>query len=185
LPGFWAGAFLFVPQKQQSGFSMFRLCDAARVAGIEARQLSNWLDRRLIDIPALGSGSYRNFSRDDVVRVALTAELTRLGVQVSEAAKAAATFCDDAGAYRDASELFADGKTILLVDSDGARCINVPNRETFDAAMLSVYEAERSAVAVVVVDAIVRQVEAALASGTPRHHPAGAVYKHGREVHVA
>ena len=163
---------------------MFKLAQAARATGIGAPTLGAWLDRKLIDIPASGTGNHRTFTRDDVVRVALVVELTRLGVAVGEAAKGVACFCDDAGADRDAAELFPSGRTLLLVDADGARCINVDGREQFDAAMLSVYADVRTAI-VLNVNEVTRRVDAALATGhaTPRP-PVAALYRHGRQLHV-
>jgi DNA-binding transcriptional MerR regulator len=164
---------------------MYKLSQVASVAGIGAPTLGAWLDRKLINIPASGTGNHRSFSRDDIVRVALVAELTRLGIAVGEAAKAAATFCDDAHGDRDASELFKSGKTFLFVDADGARVVNIDaSSEQFEAAMASVYAEARTAI-VLNVNEVARRVDAALASGSSTAKaPAGAIFRHGRQMYV-
>lgn len=163
---------------------MFKLSEVANATGVDPRTLTNWLDRRIVEVPAYGSGSQRRFSRDDVVRVALIAELTRLGVSVSEAAHAAATYSDDAGSDRDASELFPSGRTLLIIDADGARVINVDvPREQFESAMAAVYSETRAAL-VVSVNTVVAQVDAALEAGHAEYRPAAAIFRNGRELHT-
>jgi DNA-binding transcriptional MerR regulator len=162
---------------------MIKLSQAAQAANISARTLSDWLARKLIDIPAYGTGTHRQFTRDDVIRIALISELVGIGIAIGEAAKAAATLCDDAGADRDAADLFPNGKTILLVDSENSRCINVADREQFESAMLAVYEDVRSVIAVVL-NTVVARVDAALASGSPPRGAVTMLYRHGRQLHV-
>ncbi len=164
---------------------MFKLSEAAEAVGVELRTLSGWLDRRIIDIPGAGSGTNRRFGRDDVIRVGLISDLVRLGVSVSEAAKAASAFCDDANGDRDASELFPSGKTFLFIDADGARVVNVDaSREQFESAMQAVYSETHGAI-VVNVGLLVERVDRALASGTSKAHPpAGAVFRHGKQLHI-
>lgn len=163
---------------------MFRLSEAAAASSVEARTLSGWLDRRVVDMPASGSGNNRRFTRDDVIRVALIGDLTKIGLSVADAARTAAAFCDDAGANRDSGELFPNGRTVLFVDQDGARCVNIDStREQFEAAMDTVYSADRTVI-VVVVNSVVARVDAALSGNGKPMPPAAQVFRHGRALHV-
>lgn len=176
--------FSFDLVKPEIWIQMFKLSEVASAAGVEVRTLTGWLDRRIVDVPAFGSGNNRRFSRDDAIRVALIADLTKVGVSISEAAKAAASFCDEAGGDRDAGELYPAGRTVLIVDADSARCVNVEaTREQFDSAMAEVYASERTAV-VVVVNAIAKRVDAALAGLGKPLPPAAMVYRHGKQMHT-
>jgi DNA-binding transcriptional MerR regulator len=165
--------------------SMHKLATVSRAVGVPAPTLASWIDRGLVDLGLPpGTGRPRTFTRDDIIRVALVAELVRLGVSVSEAAKAAATFSDDAGADRDAAELFPNGRTVLIVDADGARVINVEvPRETFDAAMNATYGETRAVIAVVV-NTVVARVDAGLASGSPPRGGVAMLFRNGRQMHV-
>lgn len=163
---------------------MYKLSEVARATDISARTLTDWLSRKLVDVPAHGSGTHRRFSKDDTTRIALIADLTKVGVSVSDAAKAAASFCDEAGADRDASELFPSGKTVLLIDADGARCINVDaSREQFESAMKTVYAPERTVV-MVVINHVVARVDAALDGNGKPMAPAAAIFRHGRQMAI-
>lgn len=160
---------------------MFKLADVARATNVPARMLSDWLARKLVDIPGGGTGNHRVFGQDDVYKIALIVELTRLGVSVSEAAKAASAFSDDANGDRDASTLFPSGKTILLVDADGARCINILDRGAFEAAMETVY-GDTYGVIGVNLSTLVANVDRALAGSRKPMPPAGAIFRNGRQL---
>ena len=163
---------------------MFRLSEVAAAVGIELRTLPGWIDRRLIDIPASGSGHHRRFDRDDVNRIAIISALVRLGVSVSDAAKAASAYSDDCDGIRDVGDLYTEGQTFLILDEDGARCINVSaTREEFESAMASVYSETHGAV-VINVGAVIAAAERAL-KGQPARPPAAAIFRHGRQMHLS
>ena len=162
---------------------MYKLSDVAQATSVPARTLTDWLSRKLVDVPTHGSGTHRRFDKDDVVRIGIIAELVRLGVSVSAAAKAASAFSDESHGGRDIGELFPSGKTVLIADGDSARCINVADREQFESAMLSVYEDVRSVIAVVV-NTVVARVDRALASGSSPRGAVAMLYRHGKQMHV-
>src|SRR5690242_18694232 len=119
--------------------------EVARAAGIEPTVLQNWLNRGVIlmsagDREAAGAGRVRLFSFRRALQVAIAAELTRLGVPVSDAARHALEFTDiggTAGGFRKdredepdppsrpPGELFPEGKTFLIVyPGDRAEVVN-------------------------------------------------------------
>jgi DNA-binding transcriptional MerR regulator len=162
---------------------MYKLGQVADAVGVNVRVLGDWLDRGIVAAPKTGTGTHRRFSKDDAVRVGIIADMTRLGLPIADAAKAASAFADQSHGGGDIGELFSSGKTVLLVDADGARVINVDDREQFDAAMLAVYEDVRT-VTVVNVSGVVARVDRALASGTTQRGSGAMIYRHGRQLHV-
>lgn len=139
---------------------MIKLSQAAQAANISVRTLSDWLARKLVDIPASGTGNHRSFNRNDVIRLAFVSELVRLGVSVNESAKAASAFADTGERGRAPGELFNDGKTILLHSPDGTHMLNARG-DGFGVALHFAY-----GVSNVLVDcnALVARVDAALSS---------------------
>lgn len=164
---------------------MYKLGQVAEAAGINARTLSDWLDRKIIAVPASGSGSHRTFDLHDVDRVAVVAELVRLGLPVAEAAKAASVFSDERSTGRPRGQLHGgDAKTLLVITQDGARVHRAYDKATFERAMEVLFAEDRSVI-VLNVGEVTRRVDDALeGNGTPKP-PAGVVFRNGREMHVA
>jgi hypothetical protein len=109
---------------------MFKNADIVRAVGISAATLSQWCDRGIIelgegDIASTGTGSPRQFSLKRVVNIALVAELIKIGVNLARAAEAAEMFTDEGSQDRAAGELFARGKTLLVISASTTAVINV------------------------------------------------------------
>ncbi len=163
---------------------MYKLSEVADAVGINPRTLSDWLDRGIIDAGRPGRGTHREFGVRDVDRIAIIHELTRVGLPVGEAAKAASVFSDERSFKRPRAQLHDDGaKTILLVTSDGASVHRAYDRESFDDAMVKLFGDERT-ITLLNVGATLKRVDAALAAGdsTPKP-PAAAVYRNGRQMY--
>ena len=60
--------------------SLYSLPQAARAAGLPVRRLAGWLEQHILVpmVPATGSGSRRRFSGQDVLRIAILAEIQNL-----------------------------------------------------------------------------------------------------------
>lgn len=140
---------------------MIKLSHAAEAANIPSRTLSDWLARKLVDIPASGTGSHRIFDRSDVVRIAIVAELVRLGVSVSESAKAASAFADRGDNGRVAGELFSEGRTVLVHDEHGTSVL-CDRGEGFGVALHFAFGVANT---LVDCNAVVARVDDALSSG--------------------
>lgn len=58
----------------------YSIHEAARAAGMPARRIAGWVERRVIvpAVPGDGKGSRRRFSREDVVLITLVAEIQGL-----------------------------------------------------------------------------------------------------------
>lgn len=168
---------------------LYRASAVAKAANIPLQRLSSWLDRGVIrmsgdDIDTQSSGIPRQFSRRRLYQIALTSELTRLGIDASAAARAAAVFADESQDGRAAGELFAEGKTVLILDESGARCINIADRSAFEAAMQTVYADTRTVLAVNI-STLVARVDVALAAKSRKPMPpAAAVFRNGRQLHT-
>jgi DNA-binding transcriptional MerR regulator len=163
---------------------MYKLADVSRAVGLGAPTLLAWLDRKIVDIPANGTGNHRQFSKRDVERIGIVVELTRAGLPVSDSAKAAAVFADQAQDGRAAGTLFPTGKTVLVIKEGGARCVNADERDAFESAMAAVY-ADVPAVTIMNCDLVLANVDRALAAGThTTKPPATAIYRHGRQMYT-
>lgn len=74
-------------QDDLDGYSSTDVCEAT---GLRRTTLDAWLLRRYLDLsPGPGTGQERRFTVDEVILIALAAELTKLGVTVRAAAHAA------------------------------------------------------------------------------------------------
>jgi DNA-binding transcriptional MerR regulator len=146
---------------------MYKTAEAARIVGLAAPTLASWVDRGLVelDIPSPGTGTPRTFSRKCLDRVALIAELVRLGLPVSESARAASVFADES--QPKAGELFARGKTVLLHDADGTRIVNALG-DDFGVALHFAFGVANT---LVDLDALVERVDAALSDSRTRKTP--------------
>ncbi len=164
---------------------MYKLTQVAEAVGVNSRTLGDWLDRKIIDLPATGKGNHRNFGIRDVDRIAVVAELVRIGLPVAEAARAASVFSDTRSYKRPRAQLHEEGKTFLVIDGDCARIINAHAREEFEALMAGMFSSDHGVVALNISETL-KRVDSALASGasTPKP-PAGAIYRYGREMHVS
>jgi MerR HTH family regulatory protein len=60
--------------------NLYSIREAARAAGVPVRRLAGWLEQHIFvpTVPATGSGSRRGFSGQDVLRVAILAEVQNL-----------------------------------------------------------------------------------------------------------
>jgi hypothetical protein len=116
----------------------FTAFDACAVASIKPSTLRDWFDRepaiillRKNDRQTVGLDRAPLLTLRRVFQIALTAELTRLGVMAQRAANLAAMFTDRGGekpanwrshpnyVAREAGQLFPSGGTILLANKDG------------------------------------------------------------------
>jgi hypothetical protein len=118
-----------------------------------------------------------------LLHVALTAELNRLGLDATQAATAAAVFADEAQDGRAAAELFREGKTLLVVTSDGARVVNAHKRDAFESAISAAYGDLHSAT-VVNCNGVVERAKRGLANMPRTSALAGANYRHGRQMYT-
>jgi hypothetical protein len=79
------------------------------------------------DVPSKGCGENRGLSRRRIDQIAITTELSRLGLGPSLAAKAAFQFTDRANPGRGVGELFPLGRTVLMGLPHGeSKVVNVP-----------------------------------------------------------
>ena len=162
---------------------MFKLSQAAAAAGIPAPTLSSWIDRGFIPMPKNGTGNHHEFSLRDVDRIGIVAELARLGLPISEAAKAASAFSDERSAKRPKGQLHRDGKTLLIIDADGTSVVRAFDRGGFEDAMSKLYADTRSVIVLNATEAL-RRVDAALAGSHKPLPPAGAIFRHGKQLMI-
>lgn len=105
---------------------------AGKATGTPLATLQRYLQRSHItlqpcDVPSRGCGENRGYSLRRILQIALTTELTRLGIGPSRAAKAAFEFSDKGGTGRPVGELYPLGQTLLVGLPDGkSKVINVP-----------------------------------------------------------
>jgi hypothetical protein len=79
------------------------------------------------DVPSRGCGENRGYSQRRVLQIALTTELTRLGIGPSRAAKAAFEFTDRGNVGRAVGDLYPLGRTLLVGLPRGeSKVINIP-----------------------------------------------------------
>jgi hypothetical protein len=94
-------------QDDLEGYSSTDVCEAT---GLRRTTLDAWLLRRYLDLsPGPGTGQERRFTIDEVVLIAITADLTKLGLTVGAAAHAANML----------PGLAADGHRPPVYDEDG------------------------------------------------------------------
>ena len=104
--------------------------EAAHAARINVRALRQWAITGVLpllknDRKSKGAGDHSGYSLPRVVQAAITRHLDLLNVSVSFAAKAAFEFTDRGNTGRQPGELFAVGKTILLITPDGGTVHNI------------------------------------------------------------
>ncbi len=118
-------------------YPRYRTEQAAAAAGIPTETLSTWLKRPNLsmvahddpapDVLAPGRGRGRLFTRRSVIRIAIMARLTRIGLSVDAAHSAAMRFSDvgtGSAAYegeqltvqRGPGDLFPSGGTVMRID---------------------------------------------------------------------
>jgi hypothetical protein len=79
------------------------------------------------DVPSKGCGENRGLSMRRILQIAITTELSRLGIGPSRAAKAAFLFTDRANPGRNVGEPFPLGRTVLVGLPDGqSKVICIP-----------------------------------------------------------
>jgi hypothetical protein len=79
------------------------------------------------DVPSKGCGENRGLSLRRIMQIAITTELSRLGIGPSRAAKAAFQFTDHGNPGRGVGELFPLGRTVLMGLANGqSKVINIP-----------------------------------------------------------
>ena len=128
----FSGDFIRFPTDADFDEPRFLLADAAAVAGISTNLLKSWLSRKPIvialgphDREPIGKGSSRVFTLRRILTIALTAEMTRLGITPSHAGLLASSFTDmawpgESWETRQNKILVAypSSNTISLVDGD-------------------------------------------------------------------
>lgn len=164
---------------------MYKTAEVARAVGVSAQTLASWIDRRLIDLgPSPGTGTHRTFSSRDVDRVAIVHELTRVGLSVADAAKAASKFSDERSTKRSRAQLHGDdAKTLLVITQDGASVHRAYDRAEFEDAISKLYAEERTVICLNVGETL-RRVDAALSGSRKPMPPAGAVFRNGKQLHI-
>jgi hypothetical protein len=98
---------------------MYKIGAVSAATGVPIPTLGRWHDRNTLkpsrlDKPTTGSGDHRLFSRSTIVRIAIAKTLIDLGIAAGPANRAAATF----------TELFAYGRTLLVISPTCARIVN-------------------------------------------------------------
>jgi DNA-binding transcriptional MerR regulator len=163
----------------------YKLAQIADAVGMNARTLSDWLDRGIIPAPRSGKGNHRDFGVRDVDRIAIVHELTRIGLPVADAAKAASVFSDERSKYRPRAQLHQEGKTFLVIDGDCSRVVNAHERAEFESLMAGLFASDYGVIALNVSETL-KRVDRALESGASAPKPpAGAIYRNGRQLHVS
>jgi DNA-binding transcriptional MerR regulator len=163
----------------------YKLSDVVAATGVPGATLLSWLDRGIIAAPKTGSGRHRSFDIRDIDRVAIINALTQLGLPVAAAAKAASAFSDDRSYRRPRAQLHADGYTALLIDADKARVVRVESKAELDDLVARLFVNDFGIIALNV-SATLHRVSAALDGKKPASRlPAAAVYRHGKQLHVA
>jgi DNA-binding transcriptional MerR regulator len=164
---------------------MYKLGQVAAAVGMNARTLGDWIDRGIVEAPRTGTGRHRDFGIREADRIALIHELTKIGLPVADAARAVSAFSDERGKCRPKAQLYRDGaKTILLVTEEGASVVAADDQEAFESAMTTVYSDVRT-VTLLNVGEVLSRLDAAFAAGTHTPKPpAGAIYRHGRQLHT-
>jgi hypothetical protein len=105
---------------------------AGKATGTPLATLQRYLQRNHItlqpcDVPSRGCGDNRGYSLRRIYQIALTTELTRLGIGPSRAAKAAFEFTDRGNPGRDVGGLYPLGQTLVVGLPRGeSKVINVP-----------------------------------------------------------
>lgn len=116
---------------------------AQEAAGTSFAALQRLFDRKVItlqpcDRVASGSGSRRGYSVRRIVQIALTTELTALGISTSRAAKAAFEFSDRGSPGRNLGEPYPLGTTLLVGLPEGAhKVLNIPPDKTISEVLAS------------------------------------------------
>jgi DNA-binding transcriptional MerR regulator len=108
---------------------MYKLSAAAHASGVSATNLAAWTDRGIIelrgeDVDTSGSGTPRLYSRNRIIQVAIANSLTKVGLNILRAADAAAVFANENQAGRERGELFATGRTMLVVTALETKVVN-------------------------------------------------------------
>jgi hypothetical protein len=144
--------------------STWPLRTVARAADVDTRCLRQWfaigvLQLRGDDRKSTGPGDHVGLSRLRAIEAAIVQHLNRHGVQVSRAARAAFEFTLNGNEGRSAGDLYALGRTLLVIRKTDAVVVNA------DPAT-RVSDLSDNAVAIVVdVNAIVNHVDAQLNNG--------------------
>jgi hypothetical protein len=113
---------------------MFKTTEAARAIGMPQHTLMSWLDRRVValgggDVDEGTSGRPRLLSMARVLQLALAHEMTKLGLNPTRAAEAAALFTDKSQPGRATGRPFTTGRTLLVVSATATEVINAPHAE--------------------------------------------------------
>jgi hypothetical protein len=92
---------------------------AGKATGTPLQTLQRYLQRHHItlqpgDSPSRGCGENRGYSTRRIMQIAITTELSHLGIGPSRAAKAAFEFSDRGNSGRAIGELFPLGRTLLV-----------------------------------------------------------------------
>jgi hypothetical protein len=99
----------------------YKTSDAAKAAGVSAKKINNDIDRNVIKLPGPepGKGHHRRFSLASIYEIAIGHTLTKLKVPPTDAMKLAAKFLEPQRS-RESGKLFMSGKTVLVLNTDGA-----------------------------------------------------------------
>lgn len=108
---------------------MYKFADVVRATSVPGPTLASWLDRGIVvldprDQDTPGSGTHRRFCKERLYQIALTASLQKGGLNLLRSADAAACFANTAQPGRNAGELFATGKTMLVISQTETKIVN-------------------------------------------------------------
>ena len=116
--------------------STWRLSAAAPAADMKPRQLRQCFETGALklsgkDQKSSGSGSYAGLSKPRVYQAAIMKHLHRSGLSIPHAARAAFEFSNVGNIDRAPGELFAHGKTVLLITPNGTTVKNIFSDTSF------------------------------------------------------
>lgn len=142
----------------------FSTGDAARAAGVAQMLLASWADRHVLDgVEPCGHGRPRGFTYPQVLQAAICGSLQRQGVPPRDAAAAARVFTHPPPGTP-ACALNRDHETLLVMRDSRAEGEIADWRRAGD---ILVREADDTAITIVNLGAIVRQVNTRLGLPVP------------------
>lgn len=160
----------------EAKYSSTEICEAIR---LPRTTLDAWLLRRYIDLPpGPGTGRTRKFTSDEVVIIAVTAELTKLSLNIKAAAHAAGLLARAPDGASRPRLLEEDGWTLIVAPSPAPAGIDAPElsplalirAKTLTGLLRYVQSALGNPASVVIVDVsqIARRTIAGLERGEQR-----------------
>ena len=134
---------------------MYKTGAVSAATGVPAAKLGRWQDRRTLkpsrhDKASSGSGDHRLFSRDTVIRIAISKRLVDLGIPATPANRAAALF----------DKLFEFGRTLLVTSVSGSQIVNA----AFNAPLTDICGRPFQSAIIIDIGPIIAAVDQALIS---------------------